>query len=226
MMMSMILGREFMGKPFIGQTPKFLIVDLDMGAPAIKKHLLNVAESLDLRREDIGGIEERIALYCDGTYPLPYGFDFGDEKVGIGSLRRVLADVDPDIVIVESWSDICGTAVDMDSNNAVNAAIRHLRSYGEDAYQWWLIHHEGKAKHDSTKARKLVQHRGIGAQALGKAAHRNFSITHQRRDGNATINRVEWGKIRLGERPTNFEYAFGKGPDGRFRMRYMDEVHE
>jgi RecA-family ATPase len=228
LMLSMAAGRPFMGREFLGRPPRFLYIDLDMGEQGLKTHLMNVSLSMGMSRADIAAIEDRVALYCEGTSPLPHGFDIGYERVGGGVLRSILAETNPDIIVVESWSDLCGTTVDMDSNNAVNAAMRDLRSYGEDSYAWWIIHHEGKSKYDAIKSKKLVQHRGIGAQAMGKAVHRNFSLRRVQDDGvpagGMMRNRVEWGKVRLGAQPRDFDYEFGKGPDGRFKMEYLREV--
>ena len=226
LMLAMAFGESFMARPFLGDSPRFLYIDLDMGEVGLRQHLLNVAISMGKKREDLAEIDNSLAVLCDGMGNLPGGYDLGSRDGKRGSyliLRDIISECHPDIVIVESWSDLCGTTVDMDSNNSVNAALRKLRQTNQSV-SWWIIHHEGKSKFDSAKQRKSVQHRGIGAQALSKSAHRNFSISYARSRDGITTNVVEWGKVRLGAKPRNFEYSFGKNPDGRFMMEYGSEV--
>ena len=226
LMLAMACGETFMARPFLGDPPRFLYIDLDMGEVSLRQHILNVAISMGLKREDLAKIDDRVAVLCEGMNDLPYGYDLGttiDGKSGYLILRGITEKIKPDIVIMESWSDFCGDEVDMDSNNKVNKALRRLKQV-DRSICWWIVHHEGKSKFDSAKQRKSVQHRGLGAQALCKSAHRNFSIAYARDRDGITTNVVEWGKVRLGAKPRNFEYSFGKNPDGRFMMEYGCEV--
>ena len=226
LMLAMACGETFMARPFLGDPPRFLYIDLDMGEVELRMHLLNVAISMGLRREDLATLDDRVGVLCDGMDNLPQGYDIGTrDKRGNGYLilRDVISRCKPDIVVVESWSDLCGTEVDMDSNNSVNTALRRLRQVNQGV-SWWIIHHEGKSRHDAAKMRKSVQHRGIGAQALTKSAHRNFSISYAREHAGVTTNVVEWGKVRLGTKPRSFEYSFGTNAAGDFVMSYGEEL--
>lgn len=220
LMLAMASGEVFMGRPFLGNPPRFLYVDLDMGEVALRQHILNVAISMGLRREDLAQIDDRVAVLCDGMEDIPAGYDLGS---GTAPLTKAISRGRADIVVVESWSDLCGLAVDMDSNNSVNTALRKLRNVNREV-SWWIIHHEGKSKFDATKQRKSVQHRGIGAQALSKSAHRNFSICYARSRDGITTNAVEWGKVRLGAKPRDYEYSFGTDSNGRFIMQFVGEL--
>ena len=114
-------GLDFMGRPFTGEKPRFLYIDLDMGEATLKKHLLNVSRSMGLERDDIESLEHSVAIVCDGWEGIPRGYELG-QPGGLDILKTAIDSANPDICIVESWSDLCGVKVDMDSNNAVNSA--------------------------------------------------------------------------------------------------------
>lgn len=218
LMLSMAAGRPFFGKPMLADPLRFAYIDLDQGEFATRSGFHNVLNVLGIEREEAAVLDDRIAIVCQGMDPVPAHYDFKvDRKDDV--LGQVIDASHADIVVLESWTDMCAGVVDLNDAGEVAQAFKHLRAIRPGTH-YWIVHHNTKSKYEAGgKVKKTGMYRGAGSGIMAKVAFRGIDIWAARSNGWQTTNVVECTKARGVAKHPPWEYWYGKNPEtGRLEM--------
>lgn len=218
LMLSAASGRPFFGAHMECDPMRFAYIDLDMGEFSIRRCFRNIMEALAIGKDEAAVMDERVAIICAGMKPVPSGLDFKmDEQQG--AIKKVIEQTDADVVVIESWTDICSDVVDINDAAKVSKAIKYLKAI-KPGVSYWVVHHNTKSKYEAGgKNKRPAMHRGAGSYALAKEEYRMYDIAEVRKSEWTTTNVIENGKARNVPRRADFEYVYGRNPEtGLFVM--------
>jgi len=187
-------GLPFLGQPFTYHRPlRVAYLDLEMMPELAMYYFRLMMGGLEIEPTD--SIEDRLAVWCDGTSGYPPGLHLGqsirgdDENWG-SHLGSILSLTRPDVAIIEPLVNLCGPMVNDYDNRMVNSVLRRLKSYPD--VRWIVGHHEGKYNVTSGGEKKSAQQRIRGGTGIAAAVDRHMTLSVGR-DSSRTI---EFGKAR------------------------------
>ena len=225
LMFSLASGRPFLGSPMQGEPKRIAYLDLDMGENMIRRNFSQTFEALGIGKDEAAVLDERVAVVCRGN---EWGDSLGD-KIPDGGMNithdrkhKVIANIiersNADIVVIESWTDFCSGAVELNDAGQTSRAFSYLKGI-KPGVNYWIVHHNTKSRYEAGgKVKKAAMYMGAGSAIIAKDAYRGYNLTNMNStDGLHTINLHCW-KARGVVEPEDVEYYFGTASDGRFVM--------